>query len=74
MSGKMDYLIGSAVQLGTVWAAWSVGAERDAGDPALITHSALLYGITAKGRIVVVYPEDFTPSEIVHDVPRLAAA
>jgi protein SCO1/2 len=74
MAGKMDYLIGNAAQLGSVWAAWSVGAERDAGDPALITHSALMYGITAKGKIVVVYPEDFAPSELVHDVPRLAAA
>ena len=74
MTGKMDYLIGNAAQLGSVWAAWSVGAERDAGDPALITHSALMYGITARGKIVVVYPQDFAPSEIVHDVPRLAAA
>jgi len=74
MTGKMDYLIGSAAQLGRVWAAWGVGAERDAGDPALITHSALVYGITGKGQVVVIYPESFLPSEIVHDVPRLAAA
>ncbi len=74
MTGKMDYLIGNAAQLGRVWAAWGIGAERDAGDPALITHSALVYGVTRKGQVVVVYPESFAPSEIVHDVPRLAAA
>jgi protein SCO1/2 len=74
MTGRMDYLIGSAAQLGRVWAAWGIGAQRDAGDPSLISHVALVYGITGKGKVVVVYSENFVPSEIVHDVPRLAAA
>jgi protein SCO1 len=74
MTGKMDYLIGSAAQLGRVWSNWGIGAERDDADPALITHSAVIYGITGKGSVVVVYPESFVPSELVHDVLRLAAA
>jgi len=74
MTGKMDYLIGDAAALARVWSAWSVGSQRQAGNPALLTHSALIYGITGKGKVVVIYPEDFAPSEIVHDVPRLAAA
>jgi protein SCO1/2 len=74
MTGKMDYLIGDAAQLGSTWSAWGVGAQRDAADPALVSHTALIYGITARGKVVVVYPESVVPSEIVHDVSRLATA
>ncbi len=73
MTGRMQYLIGSPSQLAHTWAAWSVGSTRDAGQPQLVAHSALIYGITASGRIRTIYPADFAPSEIVHDVPKLAA-
>ena len=43
----MQYLIGSARELGQVWQRWGVGSERDAEDPDIINHSALVYGITA---------------------------
>jgi protein SCO1/2 len=72
MTGRMQYLIGSAGELGRTWAAWSVGSTRDAGQPQLISHSALVYGISASGRLTTVYPSSFEPAEIVHDVPRLA--
>ncbi len=70
--GRMQYLIGSASQLGQTWSAWSVGATREANQPQLIAHSALVYGITASGRVKTVYPSSFEPGEIAHDVPKLA--
>jgi len=73
MTGRMQYLIGSAGELGRTWAAWGVGATRDAGQPQLVSHSALIYGVSAGGRLTTVYPSSFEPAEIVHDVPRLAA-
>jgi protein SCO1/2 len=71
LTGEIDYLVGNAKQLGATWAAWGVGAERDAGDPALVDHSALIYGITGKGKILTVYQDTSNPSVFVHDVPRL---
>jgi protein SCO1/2 len=73
MTGRMQYLIGSAAALGRVWAAWGISAQRDS-NPDVVAHSALIYGITGDGRIATVYPSNFTPSQIIHDVPRLAAA
>lgn len=74
LTGRMLYLIGSAKALGAVWQAWGVGATREAGDPALIAHTALVYGITGRGRIVTIYPSSFNPHWIVHDVPLLASS
>jgi len=74
MTGRMQYLLGSAAELGRTWAAWSVGSTRDAGQPELVSHSALVYGISASGRLTTVYPANFEPAEIAHDVPRLAGS
>jgi len=73
MLGRMQYLIGSARELARTWAAWSVGSEREVGQPDLVAHSALVYGISASGRLMTIYPATFEPSEIAHDVPRLAS-
>jgi protein SCO1 len=73
MAGRMQYLIGSPGELARTWAAWDVGSEREAGQPQLVAHSALVYGITASGRVRTIYPPSFEPIEIVHDVQRLAA-
>jgi protein SCO1/2 len=72
MTGKMEYLVGSPAQLGRVWSAWNVGSQRDASNPALVAHSALVYGITASGKLKTLYSANFNPAEIVHDVPVLA--
>jgi len=72
MVGRMQYLIGSPAQLARTWAAWSVGSTREAGQPQLVAHSALIYGITASGKMRTIYPATFEPSQIVHDVPKLA--
>jgi protein SCO1 len=71
MTGRMQYLIGSSSQLGRVWQAWNVGSERDAGNPELVAHTALVYGISARGYVTTIYPANFKPSDIVHDVPAL---
>lgn len=73
MLGRMQYLIGSAAELAPTWAAWHVGSTREVGQPDLVAHSALVYGISASGRLTTIYPETFEPSEITHDVPKLAA-
>jgi protein SCO1 len=73
MTGRMQYLIGSAAQLGPVWQRWGVGSERDAQQPQFINHSGLIYGITGSGKRMTVYAASFQPSEIAHDVPLLAA-
>jgi protein SCO1/2 len=72
MTGRMQYLIGSARELGPVWQAWGVGSEHDAAQPQLINHSGLIYGITPSGKRMTIYASNFQPSEIAHDVPLLA--
>jgi protein SCO1/2 len=74
MTGRMQYLIGSAHELGPVWKAWNVGAEQDAQQPQLVNHTGLVYGISASGRITTLYAASFSPKEIAHDVPLLASS
>ena len=73
MTGRMQYLIGSASELARVWSAWGVGSERDTTQPALVNHSGLVYGITASGRQATLYAANFQPADIAHDVPLLAS-
>ncbi len=73
MTGRMQYLIGSAGELAPVWKAWGVGSERDANNPQFINHSGLVYGVSGSGKRITIYAPSFQPSEIVHDVPLLAA-
>jgi protein SCO1/2 len=74
MTGRMQYLIGSAKELGRVWQAWGVGSQQDLEQPQFVNHTGIVYGITAAGEQMTVYDPEFKPSEIVHDVPLLAAA
>jgi protein SCO1/2 len=69
--GRMDYLIGGPKQLARVWKAWDVGVVVDK-NKLTTGHSDIVYGVTAAGRLAVVYPPNFTPAQIVHDVPLLA--
>jgi protein SCO1 len=73
MTGRMQYLIGDAHELGEVWSRWGVGSERDAEQPQFINHSGEVFGITASGKIQTLYAASFRPSEIAHDVPLLAS-
>jgi protein SCO1 len=71
LTGEARYLIGSAGQLAPVWEAWKVGSQRDASNPRLVNHSALIYGIGASGKIYTIYAANFTPDQIIHDVRSL---
>lgn len=75
MTGRMEYLIGSRPQLIPTWRAWNVLANgpRMSSSPDRVAHSALIYGISASGKITTLYPSNFNPSQIVHDVPILAS-
>jgi protein SCO1/2 len=75
MTDRMEYLIGSRSELEKVWSDWSVvsRAAPRKGDPDFVEHSALIYGIDAHGRIATLYPAQFDPAQIVHDVPILAS-
>jgi protein SCO1/2 len=71
MTGRMKYLIGSADELGPVWKQWNVGSTPDSVNPEFVAHSALIYGIGASGRLTTIYPENFQPGQIIHDLPKL---
>jgi protein SCO1 len=73
MTGRMQYLIGSAHELAHVWKQWNVGSERDAQQPQLVNHSGLVYGISASGKLTTLYAANFKPSDIAHDAPLLSS-
>ena len=73
MTGRMQYLIGSAQELAHVWKAWGVGSEQDASQPQFVNHTGIVYGITASGKQLTVYSPEFKPAAIAHDVPILAS-
>jgi protein SCO1 len=76
MTGKMDYLIGSRPTLEKVWRAWHIAAASRPTKkiPDAVEHSALVYGISGSGKITTIYPANFSPQMIVHDVPLLASS
>ncbi len=71
MTGRMQYLIGSPAELRKTWTDWGIVAKRAKTGRDLVEHSALVYGIAADGKITTLYPANFDPSQIVHDVPLL---
>jgi protein SCO1/2 len=73
MTGRMQYLVGSAHEHARVWKARGVGSEADAQQPQFVNHSGLIYGITASGKRTTLYSPSFKPADVAHDVPLLAA-
>ena len=73
MTGRMDYLIGSRPRLERVWKEWGILSKADPKVPDQVEHSGLVYGISASGKVMTLYPANFKPAWIVHDVPKLAA-
>ncbi|MFN8164072.1 MAG: SCO family protein [Solirubrobacterales bacterium] len=71
MTGRMQYLIGTRPELGRVWADWNIVAKPLKAGRDFVEHSALVYGVAADGKITTLYPANFAPSQIVHDVPLL---
>jgi protein SCO1 len=76
MTGRMDYLIGSRAELENVWAKWGVKSKSDPTrkNPDLVEHSAQIYGISGSGKLTTLYPSNFKPQQIAHDVPLLASS
>lgn len=72
MTGRMQYLIGSRAELGDVWKDWNIVAKPAKAGRDLVEHSALIYGIGANGKVTTLYPANFKPAQLVHDVPLLA--
>lgn len=72
MTGRMEYLIGSLRQLTPVWKRYGIAVL---GTPASreVGHSSVVYGLTGSGTLFALYPANFKPAWIVHDVPLLAA-
>jgi protein SCO1 len=70
-TGRMFYLLGSRSQLEPVWKGWKVSVSTGA-HRYTTGHSDIVYGVSASGRMAVVYPANFTPAQIIHDVPLLA--
>jgi protein SCO1/2 len=75
MTGRMQYLIGSRPELMRTWRAWNILAKgpRGSNSPDQVEHSALIYGISASGRITTLYSSNFDPRQVTHDVPILAS-
>jgi protein SCO1/2 len=71
MTGRMQYLIGSRAELSRVWKDWNIVAKPAQAGRDLVEHSALIYGIAANGKITTLYPANFRPAQLVHDVPLL---
>ena len=79
MTGRMEYLIGSPGQLARVWRVWGIAVRatperRELGRSTLVGHSAVIYGISARGDVTALYPANLQPRWIAHDVPILAAS
>lgn len=72
-TGRMDYLLGTRRQLEQTWKRWDVAVTVNA-NKLTNGHSAVIYGITATGRMAVVYPSNVSPAQITHDVPLLASS
>ena len=71
MIGRMQYLVGSRAALVPVWRRWHISAPKPNGE-GVVGHTALVYGISATGKIMTVYPANFAPAQVAHDVPILA--
>lgn len=72
MIGRMEYLIGTPLELAYTWQAWGISTTAPTAEDR-INHSAGVFGIAASGRVMTVYPPNFEPAQIAHDVPLLAA-
>ncbi len=73
MTGRMEYLIGSRAELERTWKAWGIAARVPKTNPDLVAHSAEVFGISGSGKVMTLYPANFSPNQIVHDAPILAA-
>ena len=72
MTGRLAYLVGSRARLTPIWRDWGVSVSHPTTRDE-VAHSAVVYGITASGKVTTAYASNFSPAQIAHDVPLLAA-
>ena len=73
MTGRMGYLIGSTKQLATVWKPYGIEVQSTP-EQREVGHTGIVHGITVNGKRRALYPANFKPDWIVHDVPILATS
>jgi protein SCO1/2 len=64
----LDYLLGTRAEMLPVWRAWHVTVTLNS---QTLTHSDVVYGISASGKLAIVLPSDFNSGQIVHDAALL---
>jgi protein SCO1 len=74
IAGDVRYLVGNRPRLESTWSAWGVGARVPKTDPHLVEHSALVYGVSASGKLTTRYPVDVRSQTVVRDARILARA
>ncbi len=48
------------------------GSVQDVGNPQVVNHSALIYGVSASSNLILhLHPANFNPTQIVQDVSPL---
>jgi protein SCO1/2 len=72
MAGRMQYVVGSPSELIPIWRRWGISTSNPTAEDQ-VNHTALIYGITASGKVTTVYPSNFAARGIAHDVPLLAS-
>jgi protein SCO1/2 len=73
--GEARYLIGSAKELRAIWRRYGIQSKPDKAQPALIAHSAFIYGIDRDGMERTLYPSDpLDPNALAADVKLLVDA
>jgi protein SCO1/2 len=74
MTGRMLWLVGSRSELERVWTRWGVATRIPRDSPELVEHVAPIYGVDAKGTIATLYDVQFTPKDVLRDIPGLLGA
>src|SRR5665213_850752 len=62
MSGRMFYLVGNPATVKIAWFDWQIQAGPDQQDTTVIDHTAAVFGVSASGKVVTIYPANFEPS------------
>ena len=71
LRGKVDWLIGDRASLEKVWTAWGIATRIPRDDPDLVEHAAPIFGISASGRVTVIYDVQVKAEELLQDIPKL---
>lgn len=74
LDGVVSYLVGTRPQLEAAWRDWGVATTVPRDDPALIEHTALIYGVSAGGDLTTAYPVGVEAAAVARDLPRLAGS